>query len=97
MSQLNIKVGYTGGFTSAPDLNNIVRRFNEDFTGKYGGKLDDALNEIRSMHGLEIGLRYRINRVGFELSWHNMSDKSDVFGQLNDKTNFQDKWLVTCP
>ena len=95
VSQLNIKVGYTGGFTSAHDLNNIVRKFNEDFIGKYGGRLDDALNEIRSMHGLEIGLRYRINRVGFELSWHNMSDKSDVFGQLNDKTSFQDKWFVS--
>lgn len=93
--QLNIKVGYTGGFTQAPDLNNIVNMFNENFSSKYGGKLDDALNEIKSMHGLELGLRYRLNKVGLELSWHNMSDKSDVIGTLSNGSSFQDKWFTS--
>lgn len=95
-AQLNIKVGYTGGFTKAPVLNSIVSNFNQKFTQvNPEGKLDDGLDEVRSLHGLEIGLRYRLNRVGFELSWHNMSDKSDVFGVTNDKVNFQDKWFTS--
>jgi hypothetical protein len=93
--QLNIKVGYTGGFTKAPELNTIVSDFNETFVSKYNGKLGDALDEIRSLHGLEIGLRYRMGGVGMELSWHNMSDKSDVFGTLNSGINFQDKWFTS--
>jgi hypothetical protein len=94
--QVNIKVGYTGGFTKAPTMNNVVDRFNADFLkNNPEGKLDDALDQIKSLHGLEIGLRYRVNSVGFELSWHNMSDKSDVFGTLNDKSSFQDKWFTS--
>lgn len=94
--QINLKVGYTGGFTKAPVLNNIVDRFNSNFLStQSNGKLDDALDQVRSLHGLEIGVRYRMNKVGFELSWHNMSDKSDVFGTLNDKTSFQDKWYTS--
>ncbi|MBK8624869.1 MAG: hypothetical protein IPN86_04705 [Saprospiraceae bacterium] len=31
ISQLNIKVGYIGGFTKAPVLNSAVTRFNDDF------------------------------------------------------------------
>lgn len=94
--QLNIKVGYVGGFTKAPVLNDVVDRFNVDFLKTNDkGTLDDVLDPITSLHGLEVGLRYRINKVGFELSWHNMSDKSDIIGTLNDKTSFQDKWFTS--
>jgi hypothetical protein len=96
ISQLNIKVGYIGGFTKAPVLNGAVTRFNDDFIkNNPDGNLDDALDQIKSLHGIEIGLRYRINRVGFEISWHNMSDKADVFGTLNNKSSFQDKWFTS--
>lgn len=93
--QVNIKVGYTGGFTKAPAFNKVVNDFNDKFVSKYNGKLGDELDEIRSLHGLEIGLRYRMNKVGIELSWHSMSDKSDVFGTLNNSVNFQDKWYTS--
>lgn len=94
--QLNIKVGYTGGFTKAPVLNAIVDRFNADFVkNNPEGKLEDPLDQIRSLHGLEVGLRYRLKSVGFELSWHNMSDRSDVFGTLNNKSRFVDKWFTS--
>jgi hypothetical protein len=95
VGQVNIKVGYTGGFTSAPDLNKIVNTFNENFVGKYGGRLDDALDEVRFLNGLEIGLRYRMNRVGFEVSWNSISDKSDVFGSTPNIPSFQDKWFTS--
>lgn len=95
LAQLNIKVGYTGGFTKAPVLNKVIDDFNEKFVSKHNGKLSDALDEVRSLHGLEVGLRYRLNKVGMELTWHNMSDKSDVFGTLNGGINFQDKWFTS--
>ena len=95
-TQINIKVGYTGGFTKAPVLNKIVNDFNQSFISKNtNGRLDDVLDEVRSLHGLEIGLRYRLNSVGFEASWCSISDKSDVFGVLDDKTNFSDKWYTS--
>ncbi|MGB4958482.1 MAG: hypothetical protein WBO36_03345 [Saprospiraceae bacterium] len=94
--QVNIKVGYIGGFTKAPVLNEVVSDFGKRFlTNHPTGKMDDALDQFRSLHGLEIGLRYKLSNVGFELSWHNMSDKSDVFATLTDKTNFSDKWYLS--
>jgi hypothetical protein len=94
--QLNIKIGYNGGFMKAPELNKIVDRFNDDFLVTYSGKtLDDRLDQFRSLHGLEVGLRYRLNRVGFEVSWNSISDKSDIFGTLTNNSNFQDKWYLS--
>lgn len=94
--QVNLKVGYAGGFTKAPVLNAVVSKFNTDFVSNNpSGRLDDALNDFRSLHGLEIGVRYRINRVGFEVSWNSMSDKSDIFGTMADKSTFQDKWFLS--
>ena len=94
-SQVNIKVGYIGGFTKADAINKTIKDFNENFTSKYNGILNDALDEVKSLHGLEIGLRYRMKKVGMELSWHSMSDKSDVFGTLASNVNFQDKWFTS--
>jgi hypothetical protein len=94
-SQVNIKVGYIGGFIKAEAINKTINDFNENFTSKYNGILNDALDEVKSLHGLEIGLRYRMKNVGMELSWHNMSDKSDVFGTLVSNVNFQDKWFTS--
>ena len=94
--QLNIKVGYSNGFLDAPVLNKMVTDFNEGFVKKIGGgSIDDQLDWFKSIHGLEVGLRYRINKVGFELSWNSMSDKSDVFGTLQNKSAFQDKWFLS--
>ena len=62
----------------APVLNKVVDNFNTKYV-----KLDDKLDQFRSMHGIEIGLRYRLNRVGFELSWSSISDRSDYIGNIN--------------
>lgn len=96
LGQMNIKVGYIGGFTEAPVLNKVLDDFNTNFLlNQTDGKLDDKLDRFRSLHGIEIGLRYRINKVGFEFSWHSMSNKSDVIATLSDKSTLQDKWFLS--
>ena len=96
IGQMNIKVGYSGGFMKAPELNKIVDKFNTEFVNSFsGGLLDDELDQFRSVHGLEVGLRYRMKNVGFELSWNNMSDKSDVYATLPNSQSFQDKWFLS--
>lgn len=92
-SQLNIKIGYNGGFTSAPDYNGIVAQFNDDFVSKYGGTLDAPLGDLKSLHGLEIGLRYRMNHVGIELSWDNISQRSSIYGGLAGGSRFSKQWF----
>ena len=94
-NQLNIKIGYTGGYVRASAMNDIVSRFNQDFESKYGGKLDDPLDKIKFLNGLEVGARYRLGSVGFELSWNSMSDRSDAYGGLSSGTRLQTKWFTS--
>lgn len=94
-NQFNFKIGYNGGHTKAPNMNSIISQFNNEFESKYGGKLDDALDDVKFLNGLEIGVRYRLNSVGFELSWNNMSDKSDAFGSLVSGSRIQSKWFTS--
>ncbi len=92
--QFNIKVGYTGGFMKAPVLNDIVDRYNVKF-----GNADAPLEHFKSIHGLELGLRYRLNKVGFEVSWSSMTDRSSVLGKpsVGPSTNalFSDKYFLS--
>ena len=94
-NQLNIKIGYNGGHSSAPAMNGIITQFNNDFVSKYGGKMESPLDEVKLMNGLEIGARYRMGSVGFELTWNSMSDINDVYGVLSSGTKFQSKWFTS--
>lgn len=95
-AQLNIKVGYAGGLVQVPELDNVVDDFNAKFkTVNPAGRLDDELDRFSSLHGLEIGLRYRTGNLGFECTWNNFSNTSDVIGILENQSSFQDKWFMS--
>jgi hypothetical protein len=95
-AQLNIKVGYAGGIVQAPELDKVADDFNTRFkTVNPGGRVDDELDRFSSVHGLEIGLRYRTGNLGFECTWNNFSNNSDFFGTLNNQLLFQDKWFLS--
>jgi len=84
-AQLNIKIGYTGAYTKVPSINKIVNDFNVAHP-----ELDDVLDEFKFLNGIEIGLRYRMRSAGFELSWANMSKKSDAFA-----VGISEKWYLS--
>ncbi len=94
-TQFNIKIGYNGGLVQATGMNEVISRFNQDFESKYGGKLDDPLDNIKFLNGIEVGARYRLGSVGFELSWNSMSDRSDAFGSLSSGSRLQTKWFTS--
>ena len=95
-AQLNIKVGYAGGILRAPELDQVMDDFNAKFIAvNPSGRMDDELDRFSSIHGLEIGLRYRTGNLGFEGTWNNFSGKSDVIGVLDNKAFFQDKWFLS--
>jgi hypothetical protein len=88
-SQMNIKVGYITGRTEAQSYNDIVDHFNRNIESVY--VLDDALDPLRWMHGLELGVRYKIRNVGFELSWSGLQKRSDVFASQNNVNRLQSR------
>lgn len=86
VGQLNIKVGYTGGYTSADEVNDIFRRFNDERPF-----LEEQLNELHILSGLELGLRYRISSSALEISWANMSAESEALGTDPQGSTFRER------
>lgn len=89
-SQFNIKVGYRGGFSKMDGINQVINRFNEKYF-----TLEDKLDEFKSLHGLELGLRYKMGPAAAEISWCNQTNRSDAVGRLPDNRSFQDKWFLS--
>ena len=68
-----------------PDkINEIISRFNDDKPF-----LEQPLNEINFLSGLELGLRYRIGISAFEIGWGSGSAEAEAFGTDNG-TPFQE-------
>ena len=88
-SQLNIKVGYGGGYMEPDKINEIIGRFNDDKPF-----LEQPLNDINFLSGLELGLRYRIGISAFELGWNNGSAEAEAFGTDNGSP-FQEALTVS--
>ena len=79
-NQLNIKIGYNGGYSSAPAMNGIITQFNEDFVSKYGGKMESPLDEVKLMNGIEI----------VDSPWHSDVIISQNYKHLNyDRQSFR--------
>lgn len=94
LAQLNLKVGYNGARVNAKKTNEIIDQFNKTLLAQSTNFHDD-LNTIKFMHGIEIGLRYRLRNIGFELGWSSISSKGDVYANLVDNKLFQDKWYYS--
>lgn len=87
--QFNIKVGYNAAFVEAPRLNNMVDVYNSGLVKPY-----DVLDKFSSLHGLELGVRYRIGNTGFEASWHSGLNTSDVYAEI-DGSNYSKKYFIS--
>ena len=81
-AQLNIKVGYSLGFTQESIVSEIVDLFNQSVIQNERVMLDIPLKGIGTMHGINLGFRYRLSDVGaFELSWENLGSDSKALGE----------------
>lgn len=88
-AQFNVKVGYNAVFLDIPQVNGMVRQYNAGLAEP----LDD-LDEFSSLHGLELGVRYKIGNTGFEASWNSGLGNSDVFAVING-SNFSKKYFMS--
>ena len=85
-AQWNIKVGYNLGFMSMSENDDIMDTYNSGTPD-----LEESMPYLRTLHGLELGIRYKLDIAAFELSWSNtgrdrealIKDPSD--GSIYDK------------
>jgi hypothetical protein len=92
-SQINIKVGYGGSFPQKLEVNKVISTFNNSI----GKSLEDKMDEITSLNGLTLGLRYRWKKLGIDASWQSLSSKSDFVGNISGQPTqiISDKWFIS--
>ncbi len=79
-AQINAFVGYTYSHNSdGKVLNNIIDRYNAR-----NPTLLQPMSNLKFLHGVDLGIRYRIPSVSFEFSWINK------FNQINDRVKASD-------
>jgi len=77
IAQLNLKIGYQAGYTNPSIHNSMTNRFNVDTTYNF---LDQKLGKINFLHGVQIGVRYRWEYIGFEFTWYNRYKSLEATG-----------------
>ncbi len=81
-AQINVKVGYSAGYTNPKVYNNIIKQFNDN-----NPWLDKSMGKLAVLHGLHLGFRYKISNFGFELSWANKYGQKTSSGILPNTTD----------
>lgn len=89
-SQINVKIGYTTAFVNAEVNNSILSDFNNVKRNELSDSLSIPFKGLKFMHGLELGLRFRVSESSaFELSWQNLSRSREAVGEINDVSLFK--------
>ena len=85
VAQINIKVGYTYDRSDSEVVSSMISTYNTE-----NPNLEVPLEQIVGRSGLTVGVRYRISRLGIELSMSRLTgDKEALGGSLN--AGFTDK------
>lgn len=84
-AQLNVKIGYVPAIGSFDDINSLLDQYNAENVDQ----IETPFNSLNFLNGIDVGLRYKLGNVGFELDWNNMNrdrsallyfENSDSFG-----------------
>ncbi len=78
--QFNSKVGYSGAYVGFDQLNSLFDSYDE----QNKAWLENNLSGIHTIHGLEIGGRYRVSGLGFEIGLVSGSGKASAIGVSPD-------------
>lgn len=82
MAQLNLGVGFSASSINAGDHNQIF----QDYNARNLGQLEKPFADLKFMTGVFVSLRYRAERVAFELSWENLERDLQSILVFDDNT-----------
>jgi hypothetical protein len=84
-AQINLKAGYLGVRGEFEKSNQIFDDFNQNNT------LSKGFHDFHYLQGIDLGIRYKYNRVAIEVGWNNIqSSKIKALG-----TNIDENWRVS--
>lgn len=81
-AQLNLGVGFSAASIYAGDNNNILQEYNQINEQA----LEQTFSDLKLMTGVFVSLRYKLERVAFEVSWENLERDINSVLVFDDKT-----------
>ncbi|MFT4667670.1 MAG: hypothetical protein ACI8YQ_003983 [Polaribacter sp.] len=76
-AQMHFKVGYTPAYLEPEENNKLLQSYNER-----NPWLRETFDDLNWIHGLDVGLRYRIGFVALEASWRASFANKNAEGRL---------------
>ncbi len=78
-AQFNVKIAYNPIFGSFNGINAVQNAYLPDI-----GEIQNGFGDVTFMHGIQIGVRYRVGTFGAELGWESLSaDREALALNLN--------------
>jgi hypothetical protein len=90
-AQPNLKVGYNFNYTNLEQTKTIFDRFNA-----INPQAEQQLSPVKSYHGIEMGIRYRFDHIGIDLSLSSVNGKTEALNVFQqDGTLGKDDWKMS--
>lgn len=81
-AQLNLGVGFSAASISAAENNVIL----QDYNVSNQDRIEQAYPDLKLMTGVFVSLRYKLERVSFEVAWENLERDINSVLVFDDKT-----------
>lgn len=90
-AQANIKVGYVFGYSNLEQTTSIFDRFNAN-----NPQAEKPLSPVKAFNGIELGLRYKLQNFGFELTVSSISGSTEALNVFQSNgTLGKDEWSTS--
>ena len=89
--QINLKVGYSIGYTNLDKTKSIFDRFNDNNL-----QAEKKLSPVKIFNGIDLGLRYKFQHFGIDLGLSSMSGSTDALNVFqSDGSLGKDEWKIS--
>ena len=90
-AQLNLKVGYSVGYTNLDKTQTIFDRFNA-----INPQAEKELSSVDFYHGIDLGLRYKLGDFGLEIGLNSNSGSSEAINVFQSGGSLgSDEWKIS--
>lgn len=81
--QVNVKIGYNIGIPTLSNVDQLFSEFNP------AGEVVDPFGDLKFLHGIQLGVRYKLGNTAFEFGWESMNRDRTALAYQAATDNFR--------
>ena len=86
ITQLNLKIGYNPTIGSFSTINNLLQNYQPAT-----GELQREFGSLRFLHGIQLGVRYKMGLMSFEMGWDHLNKEQSALIFRSDNESFSER------